>query len=90
MVLDAPSASEIGAQHVSAFPQPAPDRAIFVDLPVETNALGCVPHSDLVEVVHLGMRGLNPLQPPLHFVAVFQSTHLDSSALAFQSIFRAG
>ena len=48
-----------------------PDLAIFLDGPVETNALGCIPHDNLVEIVHLGMAGLNPPQAPLHFIGVF-------------------
>ena len=80
---------EIGAQQVSTLPQSAPDLTIFFDRPVETHALGCIPHRDVVEIVHLGMASLNPPQAPLHFVAVFQPTGLDSFRQALQGVFHA-
>ncbi len=75
-------ALQIGAQHVSAFPQAAPRLAIFFDFPEETNALGRVAQSDLVKIAHLRMTGLNASQPTLHFVTVFQTAGLDSSGQA--------
>src|SRR5688572_3754447 len=62
---------EIGSQHVSAFPKSTPELTIFFALPEKTNALGRVAQSDLVQIVHLGMAGLNASQPSFHFVAVF-------------------
>ena len=38
----------------------------------------------ILQIVHLGMRGLNPSQPPLHFVAIFQP----AVAMALASPFR--
>src|SRR5208283_6060348 len=80
---------QIGAQQVGAFPEFAPYFTIFLDRPAETNALGRVAHRDLVEIVYLGMAGLNASQPPLHFVAVFQPAGLDGYRLTLHNVFHA-
>jgi hypothetical protein len=64
-------------QHISAFPESTPNFAIFSDRPLQTNTLGHLAQSDIVEIAHLRMAGLNAPESPLHLMAVLQTARLD-------------